>query len=96
MGKIKGGRLSGVAGNMVFYSYNDTEYFRVIPRKRSKSSWSERQVLNRKRFSALAAFWRQFMYSPVKQIWQAAEEGKRGINLFTKTNSPASATTSYN
>ena len=31
MGKIRGGQLSGVAGNMVIYNFNDTEYFRVVP-----------------------------------------------------------------
>ena len=89
MGKIKGGKLSGAAGNMVFFSYNDAEYFRVKPRQRAKKSWSERQVLNRKRFSALAAFWRQFRFTPVKQIWQVAEEGRKSNCLFLETNSPA-------
>ena len=89
MGKIKGGRLSGAAGNLVFYSYNDTEYFRMLPRKRSKNGWSERQVLNRKRLSALSTFWRLTVPEQVKQIWKVAIEGKRGNNLFLRTNSPA-------
>jgi len=89
MGKIKGGKLTGVAGNIVFYNYNDTEYFRLMPRQRSKNSWSERQVLNRKRFSALAAFWRQFRFTPVKQIWQVAEAGRKSNCLFLETNSVA-------
>jgi len=37
MGRIKGGKLSGVAGNLVFYNYNDIEYFRLMPRKRAKN-----------------------------------------------------------
>jgi hypothetical protein len=89
MGKIKGGQLSGVAGNMVFYNYNDKEYFRVVPGKRPKNSWSERQVLNRKRFSALAAFWMQFRFTQIKLIWQAAAKGKAANNLFLSTNSSA-------
>jgi len=89
MGKIKNGQLSGVAGNMVFYNYNDTEYFRVVPKKRSKKSWSERQVLNRQRFSALSAFWMQFRGTMVKQIWQAAANGRAANNLFLSANSPA-------
>lgn len=89
MGKIKGGQLSGVAGNMVFYNYNDTEYFRVVPGKRPKKSWSDRQVLNRKRFSALGAFWVQFRFTQIKLIWQAAANGKAANNLFISANSPA-------
>jgi hypothetical protein len=89
MGKVVGGQLSGAVGNMVFYSYNDTEYVRMNSAKRSKNSWSERQLLNRKRFSALAAFWRQFRYSPVKLIWQAAANGRGANCLFLSINSPA-------
>jgi len=89
MGKVVGGQLSGAAGNLVFYHYNDTEYFRMNPGKRSKRSWSERQVLNRKRFSALAEFWKQFRYSEVKLIWQAAANGRAANCLFLSTNSPA-------
>ena len=89
MGKVKGGQLSGSAGNLVFYHYNDTEYFRMAPGKRSKKSWSERQLLNRKRFSALAAFWRQFRYSPVKLIWQATATGRGANCQFLSINSPA-------
>jgi hypothetical protein len=89
MGKIKGGRLSGAAGNLVFYSYNDTEYFRTAPGKRSKRSWKERQVLNRQRFRAMSAFWMQFRYTPVKLIWQAAANGKPSNCLFLSQNSAA-------
>ena len=74
---------------MVFYNYNDKEYFRVVPGKRSKNSWSERQVLNRKRFSALAAFWVQFRFTQIKLIWQAAANGKAANNLFLSINSSA-------
>lgn len=89
MGKIVGGQLSGAVGNMVFYSYNNTEYVRMAPGKRSKKSWSERQVLNRKRFSALAEFWNQFRYTQVSLIWKAAASGKPANNLFLSTNSAA-------
>ena len=89
MGKVIAGQISGAVGNMVFYSYNDMEYVRMNPGKRSKSSWSERQLLNRKRFSALAAFWRQFRYSPVKLIWQTAANGRAANCLFLSQNSAA-------
>ena len=89
MGKIKNGQLSGAAGNMIFYNYNDTEYFRLAQGKRPKKSWSDRQVLNRGRFSALGAFWVQFRFTQIKLIWQAAANGKAANNLFLSTNSPA-------
>jgi hypothetical protein len=89
MGKIKGGRLSGAAGNLVFYSYNETEYFRTAPGKRSKRSWKERQVLNRQRFRAISAFWMQFRNTPVKLIWQAAANGKPSNCMFLSQNSGA-------
>jgi hypothetical protein len=61
----------------------------MAPGKRSKKSWSERQVLNRKRFSALAEFWNQFRYTQVSLIWKAAASGKPANNLFLSTNSAA-------
>ncbi len=89
MGKVIGGQLSGAVGSMVFYSYNDTEYVRMNPGKRSKNSWSERQVLNRQRFSALAAFWRQFRYSQISLIWKAAANGRAANTLFLSASSAA-------
>jgi len=89
MAKVLGGQLSGAVGNMVFYSYNDMEYVRMTPSKRSKNSWSERQMMNRERFSALAAFWRQFRYSPVKLIWETAAKGRAANCLFLSQNSAA-------
>lgn len=89
MGKVKGGQLSGVVGKLVFYSFNDTEYVRMAPGKRSKKSWSERQMLNQQRFSALAAFWRQFRYSQISLIWKAAAKGRAANTAFLSANSGA-------
>ncbi len=89
MGKIIGNNIVGGVGNFVFWSYNGNNYVRMAPRKRSKNSWSGKQVENRKRFSALAEFWMQFSGTQVEKIWRVAEEGKRGYNLFLKANSPA-------
>ena len=89
MGKIIGSNIVGGVGNLVFYSYNGNNYVRMAPGKRSKKSWSEKQVQNRKRFSALAEFWMQFSNTKVEHIWKVAEEGKRGYILFLKANSPA-------
>ena len=92
MGKVKGKSgegLSGLVGNVVFYSYNGETYFRSVPRKRPKNSRSERQKLNQERFSAIKAFWGRFDNSPIQDIWRVAKEGKRGDNLFVSINMPA-------
>lgn len=89
MGKIIGSNIVGGVGNLVFYSYNGNNYIRTAPRKRSKNSWTEHQVLNRRRFSALVAFWRQFRLGPIKQIWRVAEEGKKCNCLFYEANAGA-------
>ena len=47
MGKIIGSNIAGAVGNLVFYSYNGNNYVRIAPGKRSKKSWSDRQVQNR-------------------------------------------------
>lgn len=92
MGKIRGRSgegLSGLVGNVVFYSFNGETYVRSVGRKRTKNSWSERQVLHRQRFRAVKALWARFDYSPVQEIWRVAEQGKRGDNLFVSVNMPA-------
>jgi len=89
MGRIVGGNIVGGVGSLVFWSYNGNNYVRVAPGKRSKKSYSEKQVQNWKRFGALTAFWRQFRYTLIKQIWQVAEEGKKSNCLFFEVNSPA-------
>ena len=88
MGKIIGGNIAGGVGNLIFYSYNGNNYVRTAPGKRSKKSWSDRQVQNRKRFSALNAFWMQFRNTKIGQIWRVAEEGKKGHSLFISANCP--------
>jgi hypothetical protein len=89
MGKIIGSNIAGAVGNLVFYSYNGNNYVRRAPGKRSKKSWSEKQMQNWKRFRALTDFWMLFSNTMVEQIWQVAEEGKKAHNLFIKANSPA-------
>ncbi len=89
MGKIVGGNIVGGVGNLVFYSYNGNNYVRTAPGKKSKKFRTEKQKTNQNRFSALIAFWRQFRFGPVKQIWQVAEEGKKCNCLFYETNSAA-------
>ena len=92
MGKIRGRSgegLSGLVGNVVFYSYNGETYFRSVPRKRPKNSRSERQKLNQERFKAIKAFWSRYGKGPVREIWWVAQDGTRGDNLFVKINMPA-------
>ena len=82
-----GGILSGMVGNVVVVNYrNGKVVLRTAPRKRK---FTELQKQNWKRFGALTSFWGQFGRSPVQQIWQVAEEGRRGINLFINANSSA-------
>lgn len=92
MGKVRsksGEGLSGLVGNLVFYSYKGQTYIRTRPRKRAKNSWSERQLLAQKRFAALKAFWGRFDNSLIQEIWRVADENVRGDNLFLRTNKVA-------
>ena len=94
MGKVRsksGEGLSGLVGNVVFYSYKGETYVRSRPRKKSKNSWSERQLLAQKRFAALKAFWGRFDNSPIQEIWRVADENIRGDNHFLRTNKVAFA-----
>jgi hypothetical protein len=84
MGEIVGGNIVGGVGNLVFYSYNDNNYVRTAPGKRSKKSWTEKQHKNWNRFSALIASWRLFRFGPIKQIWRVAEEGKNSTACSKK------------
>ena len=89
MGKVIGSNIAGAVGNLIFYSYNGNNYVRMGIGKRSKKSWSEKQVRNRQRFRALNEFWMKFSGTLVEEIWRVAEEGKKAHNLFISTNSPA-------
>jgi hypothetical protein len=92
LGKVRsksGEGLSGLVGNVVFFSYKGETYVRSRPRKRGKNSWSEKQLLARKRFAALKAFWGRFDYSLIQEIWKVAWEDVRGDNLFLKINKAA-------
>ncbi len=82
-----GGALTGLVGNVVVVKYKDGRtILRTRPRDRK---YSDKQKQNWKRFSAVSSFWSQFQWSPVQQIWNVAEEGRRGNNLFINANAPA-------
>lgn len=92
MAKVKGGTdgsISGMIGQVVFFKLNGKSYARKAPVDRAKNSWSDGQVLYRKKVSKLAAFWKQSTPVIVRQIWHLAAEQMTGYNLFLKTNLPA-------
>ena len=92
MGKVRsksGEGLSGLVGNVVFFSYKGETYVRSRPRKKSKNSWSENQLFAQKRFTALKAFWGRFGNTSIPEIWRVADENMRGDNFFLKTNKVA-------
>ena len=92
MAKIGGGNngsISGMIGPVVFFKLNGKLYARKAPTQRAKNSWSNNQVLYRKKVSKLAAFWKMAMPVPTRQVWNLATEVMTGYNLFLKTNLPA-------
>ena len=92
MAKVIGGKdgaISGMIGPVVFYKYNGNQYARKASKKRGKNSWSPKQVMYRKKVSGVGAFWRRFMHTPVKQVFEIAAEQLTAYNLFLKTNLPA-------
>ena len=92
MAKVLGGgdsRISGMIGPVVYVNYNGKTYIRTAPRERAKGKWTPKQKTHRIRFREINAFWRQYTYSPIKQIWELAAEQMKGVNLFIKTNMPA-------
>jgi hypothetical protein len=89
IGGKSGEGITGLVGNVIFYNYKGQQCVRSVQRKRAKNSWSESQLLVRKRFTAIKAFWSRFDNSPVQGIWKVAEKGKRGDNLFVSVNMPA-------
>jgi hypothetical protein len=46
-------------------------------------------VAQRKRFSAIYAFWGQYERTQIQRIWKLAAVKMHAINLFLKTNMPA-------
>ena len=92
MAKIGGGSngsISGMIGPVVFFKLNGKLYARKAPVRRAKNSWSNNQVLYRKKVSKLAAFWKLSIPVPTRQVWNLAAEAMTGYNLFLKTNLPA-------
>jgi hypothetical protein len=90
MGRIRGGLLKGMIGNLVFTNWKDIEVVRTAP-VRSRNSWSGRQIMHRQRFKAISEYCGKYSYTLIPQIWNLAAENGHGRNLFLKANSPAFA-----
>lgn len=90
MARIKGGIVTGKIGNVVYSGWKGIEVVKSAP-NRSKNSWSERQILHRKRFKAISEYCNKYRYTLIPQIWNLAAENGHGRNLFVKANTPAFA-----
>jgi hypothetical protein len=90
MARIKGGVTRGKVGGAVYSGWNGIEILKALP-QRSKNSWSERQLLHRKRFKAINEYCRKYKYTLIPQIWNLTAEYGHGYNAFLKANSAAFA-----
>lgn len=89
MAILKGGvdgPISGLVGTIVCYKMGEVNYMRGKMRPRSKNSWSENQVLHRKRISSVGSLWKSLAKNPVRASWKAAAGTWPGYSLFLKTN----------
>jgi hypothetical protein len=92
MARLKGGlesMISGKIGGVVFVQTKWGKYARSVPVTGKRRKWSAKQQMARKRFTAVYGFWKQFYYTPIKQIWDLAAEMMSGYNFYLKTNMPA-------
>ena len=80
--------LSGKVGNMVYVQDHGATYLRTVP-KRTKDSWTPKQLQHRRRFSKVNAFCNKFKRPAIRGIWNLASPSNRGYSLFVKANMPA-------
>lgn len=89
MAILKGGvdgPISGLVGTVILYKVGEVNLMRSKIRPRSKNSWSEKQVLHRKRISSVGSLWKSLAQNPVRPRWRAAAGLLPGFSLFLKTN----------
>jgi hypothetical protein len=89
MAILKGGvdgPISGLVGTVICYKVGEVNYVRGKIGQRSKNSWSEKQVLHRKRISGVGSFWKSLAKNPARASWRAAAGLLPGFSLFLKTN----------
>lgn len=91
MGRIKNNMeatISGKVGNMVFVQDHGETYIRTVPR-RTKDSWTPKQLQHRRRFARVNGFCNKFKRPAIRGIWNLASPSNRGYSLFVKANMPA-------
>lgn len=89
MAILKGGvdgPISGLVGTVICYKVGEVNYLRAKIGPRPENSWSEKQILHRKRISSVGSFWKALAKNPVRASWRAAAGLWPGYSLFLKTN----------
>jgi len=87
MARIKGNKMIGKVGNVVYTEWNGIEVVKSLA-SRSKNSWSDKQELHRQRFAAINEYCGKNALV-IQTIWNLAAENRHGYNLFLKANAPA-------
>jgi hypothetical protein len=72
---------SGKVGGIVQVQLNGQEIIRMV-QVRSKKSWSEKQLLHRKRFKMINEYCGKYIHSLIPTIWNLAAEYRHGYNLL--------------
>lgn len=88
MAILKGGvdgPISGLVGTVVCYHMDGVTYMRGKTH-RAEDSWSDKQLIHRKRVSKVAALWQLLKNNPVRSVWRATSKPWPGYSLFLKTN----------
>lgn len=89
MAILKGGvdgPISGLVGTVVGYKIGDQNIIRGKMGPRAKDSWSDKQVLHRKRISSVGSLWQELASNPVRSSWRIASGLWPAYSLFLKTN----------
>ena len=92
MAILKGGvdgPISGLVGTVICYKVGDVNIMRAKIGPRGKDSWSDKQVLHRKRISSVGSLWKELSKNPVRSSWRIASGLWPGYSLFVKTNMAA-------
>lgn len=92
MAKLPGGvngPISGTAGPVTLYTVEGKVYMRGAIGKRSKDSWSDKQVAYRKRVRQVGKLWKSLASNPARDCWRLSSKPNPGFSLFLKTNLPA-------
>lgn len=80
------GPISGLVGTVICYKVGDVTYARGKIRPRAADSWSEKQVLHRRRISSVGSMYKSMAKNPARASWRKASGLSPGFSLFLKTN----------